>query len=128
MVPAAFVKLESLPLTPNGKVDRKALPQPDLEAGIDKSNFVAPGTPTEIVLAGIWYEVLGLNQVGIHDNFFELGGHFHTGRSADQQNQQVASSPSSHPGVFSEFNHQGIGDDLRSRKLRQTRTQIDPQR
>jgi amino acid adenylation domain-containing protein len=75
MVPATFVTLKSLPLTPNGKVDRKALPRPDFEAAADKNKFVAPSTPTEMVLAEIWREVLGLKQVGIHDNFFELGGH-----------------------------------------------------
>jgi surfactin family lipopeptide synthetase A len=75
MVPAAFVTLEALPLTPNGKVDRKALPKPDFKAIADQSKFVAPSTPTEIILAGIWCEVLGLKQVGIHDDFFELGGH-----------------------------------------------------
>jgi acyl carrier protein len=36
---------------------------------------VAPRNPVEEVLAGIWAETLGLDQVGIHDNFFELGGH-----------------------------------------------------
>ena len=37
--------------------------------------FVAPGTLTEEVLAGIWSDLLGVERVGIHDNFFELGGH-----------------------------------------------------
>ena len=36
---------------------------------------MAPRTSVEEVLAGIWAEVLTLEQVGIHDNFFDLGGH-----------------------------------------------------
>jgi len=34
----------------------------------------APRTETEKVLAGIWLEVLGVKNIGIHDDFFELGG------------------------------------------------------
>jgi amino acid adenylation domain-containing protein len=75
MVPSAFVPLEKFPLTPNGKVDRKALPRPDFEAAADQGKFVAPGTPVEILIAGIWSEVLGVKRVGLHDNFFDLGGH-----------------------------------------------------
>jgi natural product biosynthesis luciferase-like monooxygenase protein/amino acid adenylation domain-containing protein len=73
MVPSAFVALDALPLTPNGKVDRKALPAPEGRPEIDE--YVAPRTPVEEVLAGIWCEVLRLDRVGVHDNFFELGGH-----------------------------------------------------
>jgi amino acid adenylation domain-containing protein len=75
MVPSAFVLLESLPLTPNGKIDRHALPTPNQQYPSVGSTFVAPRTPVEEVLAEIWAEVLGLEQVGTHDNFFELGGH-----------------------------------------------------
>jgi amino acid adenylation domain-containing protein len=75
MVPSAFVMLCALPLTPNGKVDHKSLPAPDLNSLLQKSDFVAPGTPTEELVASIWAKVLGVEQVGINDNFFELGGH-----------------------------------------------------
>ena len=73
MVPGAFVFMDTLPLTPNGKLDRKALPAPDLAAAADA--YVAPRTPTEEVLAGIWAETLRLDRVGARDGFFDVGGH-----------------------------------------------------
>ncbi|MEG3918362.1 amino acid adenylation domain-containing protein [Microcoleus sp. T3_A4] len=74
MLPSAFVMLEALPLSANGKVDRKALPAPD--AAFLPKTFVAPNTPVEKVLTGIWAEILGVEKIGIHDNFFiDLGGH-----------------------------------------------------
>ncbi|MDF5723198.1 MAG: amino acid adenylation domain-containing protein [Rhizonema sp. PD37] len=73
MIPSAFVSLEAIPLSPNGKVDRHALPAPDTSNF--SQSFVLPRTPTEEILAAIWIEVLGLEQVSIHDNFFEVGGH-----------------------------------------------------
>jgi len=75
MVPSAFVTLEALPLTPSGKVNRRALPVPDRVRPELEGVYVAPRTPTEEVLTGIWAQVLGVEQVGVHDDFFELGGH-----------------------------------------------------
>ncbi len=74
LVPQAVVVLEKLPLQPNGKVDRKALPAPEA-AGSARREYVAPGTPLEEKLAGLWAEVLRLEKVGLHDNFFDAGGH-----------------------------------------------------
>ena len=73
MVPSALVVLEALPLTANGKLDRKALPMP--EGSSSAEEYVAPRTPVEEVLAGIYGEVLKLGRVGVEENFFELGGH-----------------------------------------------------
>ncbi|HEX7243109.1 MAG TPA: amino acid adenylation domain-containing protein, partial [Longimicrobiaceae bacterium] len=73
MVPSALVVLETLPLTAHGKVDRRALPAPEWAGGADA--YVAPRTPTEEILAGIWAEVLGVARVGASDDFFALGGH-----------------------------------------------------
>jgi acyl carrier protein len=36
--------------------------------------YVAARNPVEQTITGIWQEVFGLEQVGIHDNFFDLGG------------------------------------------------------
>lgn len=73
MVPAILVQMEELPLTSNGKVDRKALPDPDMEA-VSTNEFVAPRNQVEETLSNIWNELLDLELVGIHDNFFEIGG------------------------------------------------------
>ncbi|WP_432079890.1 amino acid adenylation domain-containing protein, partial [Streptomyces sp. YPW6] len=70
MVPAVVMVLEKLPLTPSGKLDRRALPAPEAV----HAEFVAARTGTELVLAEVWAEVLGVDRVGVHDNFFELGG------------------------------------------------------
>ncbi|CAM2140153.1 Surfactin synthase subunit 1 [Paraburkholderia tropica] len=72
MIPAFWVTLNELPVTANGKVDRKALPEPDIEAG--GGEYKAPSTDMEELLAGIWQDVLGISEVGVGDNFFSLGG------------------------------------------------------
>ncbi|HEY53307.1 MAG TPA: amino acid adenylation domain-containing protein, partial [Caldilineae bacterium] len=75
MVPSAFVILDALPLTPNGKLDRRRLPEPRWDERISEQEFVAPRTPIEEILLGIWQEVLGISHISVLDDFFELGGH-----------------------------------------------------
>ncbi|HEX6041076.1 amino acid adenylation domain-containing protein, partial [Longimicrobium sp.] len=72
MVPAAFVVLPALPRTPGGKVDRQALPAPAWDEG---AAYVAPRTPVEEIVAGLWARALGVERVGVHEPFFALGGH-----------------------------------------------------
>ncbi|RYU91300.1 non-ribosomal peptide synthetase [Mucilaginibacter terrigena] len=74
MVPDNFVVIDAMPMTPNGKVDKKALAAQDI-ATVETTRFIAPRTDVEKLVADIWTELLGIEQVGIHDNFFELGGH-----------------------------------------------------
>ncbi|MDE9478575.1 amino acid adenylation domain-containing protein [Xenorhabdus bovienii] len=74
MVPAAFVRLNRFPQTPNGKLDRRALPAPDKEAFV-RQTYDAPQGKEETILAAVWGELLGIEQISRHDNFFALGGH-----------------------------------------------------
>lgn len=73
MVPSVFVELDRWPLLPNGKLDRSALPEPEAPPSAPIST--RPWTPVEEIVAGIWREVLHLEQVGLDDDFFGLGGH-----------------------------------------------------
>ncbi|HVR98125.1 MAG TPA: amino acid adenylation domain-containing protein [Thermoanaerobaculia bacterium] len=75
MVPTAVTVMEALPLNASGKVEVRALPEPDRSSAGERDGYVAPGTPTEEVLAGLWEQVLNVARVGIHDSFFELGGY-----------------------------------------------------
>ncbi|MGO1072600.1 amino acid adenylation domain-containing protein [Lysobacter sp. CA199] len=74
MVPAAFVVLPELPVNASGKVDRKALPPPDGDAFAHR-RYVPPHSEIEILVAGLWQDLLKLERVGRDDDFFELGGH-----------------------------------------------------
>ncbi len=73
LIPSVFVELAAIPLNPNGKVDRAALPAP--QAARPRTEYVAPRSDTEAALAGLWADLLGLDQVGVTDDFFVLGGH-----------------------------------------------------
>ncbi|HEV7897843.1 MAG TPA: amino acid adenylation domain-containing protein [Planosporangium sp.] len=71
LVPAVFQLLTDLPRTATGKVDRRALPQPDPPGATSRS----PQGTTEVALARIWADVLGLDRLGAEDDFFASGGH-----------------------------------------------------
>src|SRR5262249_6283960 len=89
LVPYAVALLPpgTIPKTSSGKIQRHACRAgflaKDLEvllewrgAGdMEQRAFVAPRTPVEEALAGLWEEVLGIARVHVFDHFFELGGH-----------------------------------------------------
>ncbi|MCP5003232.1 MAG: AMP-binding protein, partial [Planctomycetes bacterium] len=64
--------LDKLPMTPNGKIDRKALPEPDLDIQAEQQY---PRTETEHLLCNLWSKVLGREVASTKTNFFESGGH-----------------------------------------------------
>ena len=75
MIPAAFVLLDTFPRGPSGKINYRALPAPEQQHTITDETYVAPRTPIEEILAGVWAAVLQLERVSRLDNFFKLGGH-----------------------------------------------------
>jgi hypothetical protein len=72
MIPSVFVQLDAIPLTANGKVDKKALPEPVVEA--EERDYVAPKTELQKKLCSMFAYALGTDKVSITDNFFEIGG------------------------------------------------------
>jgi thioesterase domain-containing protein/acyl carrier protein len=75
MIPSSFSMLERLPLTTQGKVDRRTLQTMPLAATERKRRFVPPADSSQLLIAQVWEELLGVKPIGIRDNFFELGGH-----------------------------------------------------
>jgi acyl-coenzyme A synthetase/AMP-(fatty) acid ligase/acyl carrier protein len=72
MVPQAIEWLNELPRRSNGKVATELLPAPGTVA---RRIAVPPRTELELVLTGLWRELLPVDELGIHDDFFALGGH-----------------------------------------------------
>lgn len=71
MIPSAFVYVDAIPHTVNGKVDFPSLPKP---TAVSSSKYIDPVSKSEVTLAKIWAEVIGVERVGTTDNFFSLGG------------------------------------------------------
>ena len=74
MLPHIFTHLDEMPLTSSGKVNRKALPEVDLENIANDTEYVAPETQMQKALCKLIELVLGTTPVGIADDFFDLGG------------------------------------------------------
>ncbi|MET8607296.1 amino acid adenylation domain-containing protein [Streptomyces rubiginosohelvolus] len=72
LVPDLCLPLDTLPLTPNGKLDRNALPAPRPAAAPAGR---APAGQREELLAALFADLLGLEQVSAEADFFALGGH-----------------------------------------------------
>ncbi|RPK54200.1 Linear gramicidin synthase subunit D [Streptomyces sp. ADI96-02] len=70
MVPTHLVVMTEFPLTANGKIDRRALPEPTVDAG----SLAAPATDEERTVCAAVASVLRLEQVGVDQDFFQLGG------------------------------------------------------
>ncbi len=73
MVPKIYVEMNTLPLSANGKIDRKELPEPNMDSLL-QAQHLQPQSDLEAQLCSIWQSALGIDQVGIEDNFFALGG------------------------------------------------------
>ncbi|WP_437785448.1 amino acid adenylation domain-containing protein [Sorangium sp. So ce1097] len=73
MVPEAYALLDAFPLTATGKIDRDALP-PAARVAAPRPTARALD-PLERLIAGVWAELLRVDEVGATDDFFALGGH-----------------------------------------------------
>ncbi|MFE3634312.1 non-ribosomal peptide synthase/polyketide synthase [Streptomyces sp. NPDC059168] len=122
LVPSSFTALDALPLTTSGKLDRRALPAPENPA--QEREFVAPRTPDETVLAGVWADVLGVTRVGVTDNFFELGGDSILGIQA------VSRARAAGLGIRSQdvFRHQTVADLAAAASRRSAAVPAPPRR
>lgn len=72
MIPAHYVKMEVLPYTTNGKVDRKALPDPQIQNL--KKEITPARNDIDAKLIQLLQSLLKIAPIGINDDFFELGG------------------------------------------------------
>ena len=112
MVPPLFMLLDHLPLTPNGKIDRRALPNPDQARPALGVGLVRPRDVVEEVLAGIWADVLGFDEIGMLDNFFELGGHSLTAAQIVSRVNETLGVPATLRSVFEHPTVASLAEEL----------------
>ena len=72
MVPSFVIQLNEIPLNVNGKVDKKALPEVNLDSL--HSVYAAPTSKTEEIIVDAFQSVFNREKVSVHDDFISLGG------------------------------------------------------
>lgn len=75
MVPSAYVRIGEVPRNVNDKVDRAVLPEPGAGDLPRATGSTPPRTPTEVAIAVLWTEALGVDDISRDDDFVSLGGH-----------------------------------------------------
>jgi len=75
MLPSHYLFIDDTPLTVNGKIDKRALLQTYVEKSSETSGRRVAYHGQQLVLAGIFSELLGHDEFGPDDSFFDIGGH-----------------------------------------------------
>lgn len=75
VVTSDFVRLDTLPLLETGDIDRVALANLVAHGRHEGLMRTVPVSAIERAVAGIWKELIGVNEVFVEDSFFDLGGH-----------------------------------------------------
>ncbi len=73
MIPNKIIFMDVLPKTLNGKIDRLKLVEGINVEKVCKADEASPETAE--IIAGIWKNVIGNNEILHDDNFFAVGGH-----------------------------------------------------
>ncbi|ORX85152.1 hypothetical protein LY90DRAFT_521482, partial [Neocallimastix californiae] len=75
VIPSYFIRIDVLPITSTGKLDRKALPESNIN-DIIKKEYVEPDTEMERIICEIYERLFKLeeNTVGKYSYFYDLGG------------------------------------------------------
>ena len=71
MIPQYYVQVEEFPTTNNGKIDRKALPQPNIEAV--HREYVAPANNIEALIQKYAMQVLESEEISCAESLFDYG-------------------------------------------------------
>ncbi|WP_299970363.1 non-ribosomal peptide synthetase [uncultured Roseobacter sp.] len=108
MIPGEWRIVDGLPLNSNGKIDRNALLALDVSAAIQQT--VAPRTPVEELLTGLWEDVLQRNDFGIDENFFDLGGHSLLAMQLSFRIEEDISLATSHASLFQNTTIRSLGE------------------
>lgn len=74
MLPSFFVPVKTFPLTPSGKVDRNSLDSIEIRGIHQNKSFIQAQTNTEMIMARIWSDILGVKMISKNDDFFKIGG------------------------------------------------------